>query len=703
MSIRTDIYTIDWSVNPRVIWIDIAQTEASVQDMYDTVRHLEPLNMSEPPLTDAGGKEPLGGGVLVGITVSLFDAVYAFADRPGPDWVICNMTGGNVVAFEDVTRTVEIYPRKPTSYVSADRSSSSSATQSEQDALRYASYQGAVWLDVTSSNVGTLYPSGNVEYPVNNVIDATEICNELGFRVIQVLGNLTTNDVLHDIRDLKLIGVSHVNSELIIGEDTQCLRTSFEGFKISGFLDGDSEIVNCIVEDLTYFNGHIHNSYLAGTIALRGAEGANITECSILDIQDTPIIDAGGTGQDLMMPNFSGRVVIANLTGNSQLGIGLSSGDVIVDSTCTAGAIAISGSGKVYDNSSAGCYVVDTVIDGTMVSNLSRLVEMQRPHHTGTGQIWFWDPVNGNDNWQGDNAHRATKTFAAAHSLAKDNNHDIIICVAGDNTGSTLVHENIVITKNYIFVRGPGRDFTLHSLIDNLPTIDIQSNGVEISSMVLSSEITNTESCIKCSGSFPYLKDLYIEDSVNGIDIIDGDHGIIDNTRVGHNSGYGINITGNSEHFVIKDSHIGSNGNNGIIIDINTGHEVIIEGRTIVHSNTGYGVSISPTSNEIFLSKDVSVYNNTVGGILDNGIGTVIDKEADIQNIVTSVWAGLRDNNQVSGSHGEAIKDIHLAETGRRKSLGLVDTIYEDDLVTPRKEFDITKDLDGVVVEIVPK
>ena len=129
MAIRTDIFTIDWDVSPRVIWIDISETEVSAQDLYDTCKHLEALysGVDEPAICDAGGWEPVGD-LFVGITVSLFNAVYAFAARPGPAWVICNMTGGNVVAFEDETRTVEIYPRKPTAYVSADRTASSAAT-----------------------------------------------------------------------------------------------------------------------------------------------------------------------------------------------------------------------------------------------------------------------------------------------------------------------------------------------------------------------------------------------------------------------------------------------------------------------------------------------------------------------------------------------------------------------------------------------
>lgn len=128
MAIRTDLYTIDWDASPRVINIDISVTEASLQDLYDTCRYLETVQMDELPVVDGAGGEPLGQGTSVGLTISLINATYRFADRPGPDWVVCNMAGGNVVAFTDATKTVQIYPRTPSAYVSADRTASSSAT-----------------------------------------------------------------------------------------------------------------------------------------------------------------------------------------------------------------------------------------------------------------------------------------------------------------------------------------------------------------------------------------------------------------------------------------------------------------------------------------------------------------------------------------------------------------------------------------------
>lgn len=137
MAIRTDIFSVNWDLSPRIINIAEGFLEVNVQDMYDTLRHLEasPGGIDEAPICDAGGWEPLGGGSYVGITVSLFNAKYKFCDCAGPDWTIANMTGGNIVAFTDRSATVEMYPREPSTFISADRSAASSATTTELDGI----------------------------------------------------------------------------------------------------------------------------------------------------------------------------------------------------------------------------------------------------------------------------------------------------------------------------------------------------------------------------------------------------------------------------------------------------------------------------------------------------------------------------------------------------------------------------------------
>lgn len=353
MTIRTDIFTIEWSVSPRVIWIDIAETVVDVQDLYDTCKHLEALHtgMDEPYIADAGGKEPLGGGVNVGITVSLFNAVYAFEDRPGPDWVICNMTGGNIVGFEDDTRQVEVYPRKPTAYVSADRSSSSSATLQEQAALQYSSFNGGVTYDATSSYSGTEYPIGTPQQPVNNVYDAADIAAARGFTTGYVIGDLTFPIDL-PLDGFTFIGSGKDRTLITIPDAANVSDCTYIDCHITGYLDGENTLKECQVDNLFYIRGFIEQCVLApGITVLAGTEEAHYLDCwSGQSDTGTHTIDMGGSGQALALRNYNGEIKLINKTGPEPVSIDMNSGQIKLDlTTVVNGTIVCRGIGKLID------------------------------------------------------------------------------------------------------------------------------------------------------------------------------------------------------------------------------------------------------------------------------------------------------------------------------------------------------------------
>ena len=348
MAIRTDIYSIDWSVSPRVIWIDDSITEADAQDLYDTCKYLESQidGIDEPQICDAGGWEPLGSGNFVVITISLFNAVYAFEDRPGPDWVICNMGGGNVVAFTDETRTVTMYPRKPTAYVSADRTSSSSGTLKEAAAIEYASFQNSVWIDIVNG-YDEDQAKYNREFPGKDLLTAINVAKTKGFSIIQILSSMTL-DSGSDFKKFKIVGQSHVNTVITISDSAQCEGVVFNDVKIEGILDGGNEITRCVIGELQYVNGHIHDSGWLGKITLGGSKDAYIVDTRQIDIDVDPYLNMGGFGQDAVISGFSGKLHIENMTSN-KVGVGISSGQVILENTVTGGLVHVSGQGVLVD------------------------------------------------------------------------------------------------------------------------------------------------------------------------------------------------------------------------------------------------------------------------------------------------------------------------------------------------------------------
>ena len=64
---------IDYTRSPRIATVLDPSTEITAQDLHDTLRDREDdaENQSYPILIDSAGKEPLGGGVSVGITATL--------------------------------------------------------------------------------------------------------------------------------------------------------------------------------------------------------------------------------------------------------------------------------------------------------------------------------------------------------------------------------------------------------------------------------------------------------------------------------------------------------------------------------------------------------------------------------------------------------------------------------------------------------
>lgn len=371
MSIRNDL-VVDWEVSPRVITVLLPSTEITVQDLHDSCRFLEAESaaMDDPKLIDSSGLEQLDTSTKVGLTSTLQNALVAFEARFGPEYIQCNISGGNVVAIDNVGVYYKT-PVYPTAFTQVVVTASSSATIQTQDDIRYSTYQNAANLDITSDNVGTDYPSGNVENPVNNVEDAVAICHLKKFKTIRVTGSLNSNSITHDLSYLQLVGTSHINSILTIGPDTICNNTDFDHFDISGTLDGDSSISNCVVINIDFFNGHIHDSLLKGTIKLQGDTDANIINCSIGDVENPPTMDCTNLTKNLMMPGWSGSLIIDNLVSNSKIGIGLNAGLVEVLPSCTGGMISIFGVGAINDNS-AGALVNDQVVDAKDIHEIQQ-------------------------------------------------------------------------------------------------------------------------------------------------------------------------------------------------------------------------------------------------------------------------------------------------------------------------------------------
>lgn len=273
----------------------------------------------------------------------------------------CSVSGGNLTSVDEDGLSLEPIFQSPN--VQVVRTSSASATFSEAESLQYSSFQNAVWLDITSLNSGTAYPNGNREFPVNNLSDAKQIATERGFDTIQILKSMTIDGDVN-LNSFQLVGRSHVNTEITLASTAVVNDITLVNAKVHGVLDGGTHIVDCVVASIAYVNGHIHNSGLIGKITLSGNEDAVIANCFTIDQDTPPVIDMGGSGQSLAVPNYSGLITIKNLNSASEeIGVGLNAGMVTLASDLLAGTGIIGGSGILVDYSGSQ-FTVNT--DGLM-------------------------------------------------------------------------------------------------------------------------------------------------------------------------------------------------------------------------------------------------------------------------------------------------------------------------------------------------
>jgi hypothetical protein len=218
------------------------------------------------------------------------------------------------------------------------------------NAIEYSSFNGGVTIDVTSAFSGTLFPVGTPQAPVNNMTDALLIAGYRGLTTFYVIGDLDITAAL-DLEGYVFVGESMTKSEIDIDSAAACSKCEFYDASVVGTLDGENKLQNCRITNLNYLNGVVEQCLLGpGTITLGGSATAHFLDCwSGVPGTSTPVIDMGGAGQSLALRNYNGGISLRNKSGSDAISIDLNSGQVILESTLTAGDIVVRGIGKLTD------------------------------------------------------------------------------------------------------------------------------------------------------------------------------------------------------------------------------------------------------------------------------------------------------------------------------------------------------------------
>lgn len=271
---------------------------------------------------------------------------------------VVEIINGYTITFEDGQYAVNLYGANSniadvTNVNQVSVRSANSAGLVTSQAIEYGEYGGRVTVDVLNGESGTIYPIGTLRRPVNNLADAALISSYRGFNTYSIIGNITF-DTGDNLEEITIVGQNATRSNIIINAGSDTLNCEIIEARVTGNLDGGTILRNCVISNLNYINGFLFNCMIdPGTISLGGTDTAHFLNCySGVPGVNTPTIDMNGTGIEdtpLAIRNYNGGIKLIHKTGNASASIDLGSGQVIIDSSCTAGTLVVRGDGKVVD------------------------------------------------------------------------------------------------------------------------------------------------------------------------------------------------------------------------------------------------------------------------------------------------------------------------------------------------------------------
>lgn len=238
-------------------------------------------------------------------------------------------------------------------------------------AIEYSSFNNKVWIDTGSSYSGTLFPKGTPQEPVNNLTDALLIASYRGFNTLNLLSNLTIPSGVNV--DYLTIKSDDWWLEVTVEAGASCENTNFEKVSIFGVMSGNWNVLtDCWVYTITNFCGWlIGGSYVDITLAPYNpvSLGQSWFDNIVPMYPNEPMIITMNTNTSIACTDLNGIYTIKSLTAGSIVDMGISAGDLILDSSCVGGSVFVKGIGSLIDDSTG------VVIDNKGLVNKEQLIK----------------------------------------------------------------------------------------------------------------------------------------------------------------------------------------------------------------------------------------------------------------------------------------------------------------------------------------
>jgi hypothetical protein len=500
-------------------------------------------------------------------------------------------------------------------------------------------YQNAaIWYNSNASNTNTVRGiDGTATNPVSTMAAVNTLLASVNLSRVEVISGSTVP--LAATQNNQVFNGS--NWTLTLGNQ-DIAGSTFIGAKVSGVAIGTGttqHFEKCIMGATTHIKGtHIVTSGISGTQTMGEAGDIFFDRChSSIAGTATWTFDFGAAigNTNLNWRNGSGGIQLESMGDTGTDTASIEGRGQVIEGTCTGGTVALRGN---YTDTG---FQNLTLSDGARFHTedlkfIADIVESQRGSHTWQGNVWYVDPVNGNDTTGNGSRSEPYATVTKAHASATDNNHDVIFLVAGNTGGQTTLTEQVTISKNYLFIRGPGRDF-YWNYNANGDVITITGVGVELSGFVVQTHTAGSGDAINVSGDFCRIHNVWIEYARQyGIYIENADWcQIHDNTifNTGKDAASaGVYVFqsggGTALHNKIFDNSI--EDNTGAAIEVAGATEDVVIKHNNIHGSSTWGVLIGAGA------VTTGVYANVFS---ENASGDISDSGTDTYTQNNEQWA----------------------------------------------------------------
>lgn len=335
----------------KIIQVDSPQISLDVQDLVNQIRLYEEnlLNLDYGTIVNAYGKQPLGGGAYVGITMELInDWRLAFEARSGPDTILCTLSGGNIVAVNQYSNNA-IYPTAFTQVI-ISQSSSPTLVQSTSD---YAMMYMIEALRGRKSAVGSIFywnPTSG-----SDSSDGLSPANAVAtFNKAQTLSTAGAGDIIFAISTASG-GITTTNEKITISKAGLKVRGAGYVFQMVPITTGAPTVT--ITADSVEFEGFFVKSASGGT-----DDGIVITGDNVL-VKDSWVSDVTGDGIDI---SSSARSVVDTCVIEDCAGTGIKIGNTTTNLKVKQSIIPGNGVDGV---DLAGTGLTDNIFESNLIFN----------------------------------------------------------------------------------------------------------------------------------------------------------------------------------------------------------------------------------------------------------------------------------------------------------------------------------------------